>query len=119
MRRVVAIALVYVYLASLMQACGLGPPPAQPRQKETADRGSARMSSGRAAPTIPIATAPVIPSDAILPTDNDGAAAPLTPGGTAGKLVVTEDGEATYRIPLWVPPGRNGIQPELSLYYKS
>lgn len=50
-------------------------------------------------------------------TDNvDG----ITPGRIeGGDFSVTHDGAATYTLPLWVPPGRLGIQPQLSLQYHS
>jgi RHS repeat-associated protein len=32
---------------------------------------------------------------------------------------VTDNGAATYQIPLWVPPGRKGVQPKLALAYSS
>ncbi|QDF03898.1 hypothetical protein BHS04_11890 [Myxococcus xanthus] len=57
------------------------------------------------------------PSD-ILPTEalvETGMAA----GRTVGRSGVTADGAATYSIPLWVPPGRMGMQPNLSLEYNS
>ena len=36
-----------------------------------------------------------------------------------GEADVTRTGAATYRIPLWTPPGRNGIEPHLALSYGS
>jgi hypothetical protein len=53
----------------------------------------------------------------LLETDN-------TLGATCGKIEggeinVTFDGAATYNLPLWVPPGRLGIQANLSLQYHS
>jgi RHS repeat-associated protein len=40
-------------------------------------------------------------------------------GWTDGEFSVTHDGAATYTLPLWVPKGRGGLQPELSLSYHS
>jgi RHS repeat-associated protein len=42
----------------------------------------------------------------------------LPPTGS-GSLNAGERGEAHLHIPIWVPPGRAGIQPELSLEYSS
>ncbi|MCY1015539.1 RHS repeat-associated core domain-containing protein [Pyxidicoccus sp. MSG2] len=57
------------------------------------------------------------PSDTVLPTEvgGDGFAA----GRTTGQSAVSPDGAATYSLPLWLPVGRAGVQPELSLNYKS
>jgi hypothetical protein len=56
------------------------------------------------------------PANTIVPTDTvDG----LAVGRTAGAGGVTSDGAAQYTLPLWVPPGRAGIQPNLSLVYNS
>jgi len=52
----------------------------------------------------------------ILPTERVGDNAMLRIPGAAG---VGADGAATYSIPLWVPPGRAGIQPSLSVNYSS
>lgn len=41
------------------------------------------------------------------------------PGTVPGQLSVTDFGQAAYSIPIAVPPGRNGIQPNLSLNYNS
>ena len=41
------------------------------------------------------------------------------PGWTRGTFAVTADGTATYDVPLWAPPGRAGIQPNLALHYSS
>lgn len=57
-----------------------------------------------------------VPVDSILPTDSlDG----VTAGQLPGSFEVTHDGAASYTIPLWVPEGRAGMQPHLSLHYDS
>ena len=55
----------------------------------------------------------------IVPTDQTGYANFLAEAKTDGIGGVSKDGSATYKIPLWVPPGRAGIQPNLSLSYDS
>jgi hypothetical protein len=57
-----------------------------------------------------------IPVDTVLPTEvsNDGIAS----GNTAGALQVSADGDLVYNFPLWLPAGRNGVQPVLSLAYR-
>ncbi|APR76792.1 Rhs family protein [Minicystis rosea] len=40
-------------------------------------------------------------------------------GGTPGTFAVTPTGQATYRIPLDVPPGRAGMKPSLAISYVS
>src|SRR5437762_2347232 len=55
--------------------------------------------------------------DTIVRTDNTSG---VTPGVIeGGAFEVTADGAATYTLPLWVPAGRRGIQPELALHYHS
>src|SRR5690349_21477338 len=90
-QRAVAGLMAWIYLASL--GCGPGSighvPWAHPRSR-----------------TTPVLTA----TDTVL-----GSAVDLSIG-TSG---VTSDGAATYEIPIWVPPGRRGIQPNLALLYNS
>jgi hypothetical protein len=40
-------------------------------------------------------------------------------GSTPGSFRVTESGAAEYRIPIRVPPGIGGVEPELALVYNS
>ncbi|MCY1015228.1 RHS repeat-associated core domain-containing protein [Pyxidicoccus sp. MSG2] len=59
----------------------------------------------------------------VVPSDTELATEKKSTGTAAGQVDaafnVTADGEATYTVPLWVPPGRAGMQPKLSLSYRS
>jgi len=57
------------------------------------------------------------PADTVLPTEkgSDGFVA----GRSSGMSGVSPDGAATYSLPLWLPVGRAGVQPELSVNYTS
>ena len=57
-----------------------------------------------------------VPADAIAIPQVVNAS---TPGTTEGVFAVGGDGSAHYAIPLWVSPGRAGIQPSLTLNYDS
>lgn len=51
---------------------------------------------------------------AIVATDSEAAI-----GRTRGFAAVSDSGQATYSIPLYTPPGTNGLTPSLSLNYSS
>src|SRR5437763_726979 len=40
-------------------------------------------------------------------------------GRTAGTFAVSSTGGATYLVPIWAPPGPQGVQPHISLSYSS
>src|SRR5512138_2493929 len=40
-------------------------------------------------------------------------------GRTTGSLAVSPSGSATYSLPIWTPPGPNGVQPSISVNYNS
>jgi RHS repeat-associated protein len=57
--------------------------------------------------TIPVGTAPVVPT------------ATAGVGTLTGNLSVDNRGSANYTIPLKIPPGRSGMEPNLALSYSS
>lgn len=57
-----------------------------------------------------------VPPGTIVPTDNVGGISPAPPGGS---FTVGADGAATFSYPLWAPPGRKEIQPQLAVTYHS
>ena len=58
-----------------------------------------------------------VPPDTMGPPDVD--ANKLAVGAIVGHSEISDDGAAHYSIPLWVPPGRAGMQPDLALEYES
>lgn len=90
---------LYVFIAS---ACQLG---------------SAGQTSQVASKHSALRTPPALPANPVVPTvaGADGFAPKLI----AGAAGVGDMGDAQYSYPLWVPPGRMGMQPSLSLSYSS
>jgi hypothetical protein len=55
----------------------------------------------------------------LVPTGETAPGSGTTVGSIAGQFSVTDDGQASYRIPLWTPAGVMGIEPSIALSYKS
>lgn len=58
-----------------------------------------------------------VPSDTLVATEVTAEGHAV--GNLRGNAGVSSDGSATYSVPLWVSPGRAGIQPMLALNYQS
>src|SRR5689334_16111517 len=57
-----------------------------------------------------------VPSDTVTTTDaTNGVAVGSVPGSAS----VDSNGQARYHIPIWVSPGRAGMEPDLALDYES
>lgn len=48
-----------------------------------------------------------------------GSSAQAAIGKTSGHFEVTSSGSASYTVPLWTPPGVNGLQPRIAVRYDS
>ncbi|RKH45243.1 RHS repeat-associated core domain-containing protein [Corallococcus sicarius] len=92
------------YVVQLMGSCGPIP----------AEEGTRAMSAASARLTGE--TSLTLPASTVLPTETVNGVAT---GLTLGRLDVSSDGAAAYALPLWVPPGRAGIQPSPTLSYNS
>jgi RHS repeat-associated protein len=58
-------------------------------------------------------------SEASIPPNRTRGTPPITAGFMAGRFEVSNDGAGMYSLPLTVPDGRLGLQPDLSLSYSS
>ncbi|MCP3097667.1 FG-GAP-like repeat-containing protein [Myxococcus sp. K15C18031901] len=107
MKRVLSLLTLWMYFTQLVVSCG-------PTVESVWDSSSdplpthSALSGDQELPPL---------AGAIVPSERDSTG--LVPGTTPGSFEVTADGAATYHVPLWVPPGRAGIQPSLSLNYHS
>lgn len=102
-RRVAASLLLLVYLNTALAGC-MGGESVEEKPRTTA------VTALTTSPSPPV-------PGSILPTETD--ANGVVSGGLAGSAGVSMTGAATYSIPLWTPPARAGIGPNLSLNYSS
>jgi hypothetical protein len=72
---------------------------------------SAALNPSVSGPSCPAWSATHPPTLPRVPT--------VSAGTVAGSFAVGSDGAATYRMPLRVPPGRAGLEPQLALQYDS
>ncbi len=72
-------------------------------------------SVGTAAPSRSEAN----PAQHVVAATNAAAAAATAAGRTPGSFGVTSSGAATYRIPIWTPPGVGSVELDLALVYNS
>jgi RHS repeat-associated protein len=94
-------------------------------------RDRLRRAVGSTLSAVVVASSLGVPPLAAATTALPGRAAAVDPppgglvastpnfGWTDGSLSVSHDGAAQYTVPLWTPPGRGDLQPDLSLTYDS
>lgn len=99
-RRSSALAVVAVILAACLSDERAG------SVDESIDRGEAPTDAPASAATC------TLPPGGLVDTQ-------INSGWTEGSFSVTDDGAATYNLPLWVPDGRSGLSPQLALSYNS
>ncbi|MFY2560891.1 RHS repeat-associated core domain-containing protein [Corallococcus terminator] len=108
MKRILSMLTLLMYSTQLAVSCGYGvEAPRSSTPGEVAHQHAPLTGDEELPP----------PGNAVVRSELDGAG--LVPGTLAGSFDVTADGAATYKVPLWVPQGRAGIQPSLSLNYNS
>jgi RHS repeat-associated protein len=84
--------------------------------RECSDDGCGTCASGTCS-DAGYCAAPATPVQFPPPPGTDLSTAPV--GTLPGSFAVNHAGEATYTVPLAVPPGRGGIEPSLALTYNS
>ncbi|MCP3143129.1 RHS repeat-associated core domain-containing protein [Pyxidicoccus xibeiensis] len=104
-KRVLSLCMLGLYGASLLGSCG-------PASDGGDGVARVEVSANRLSDDERL----LAPPGTVLDTNAIGG---LAAGATEGTYSVTADGAATYRLPLWVPPGRAGMEPELALSYHS
>ncbi|MBZ4396092.1 RHS repeat-associated core domain-containing protein [Myxococcus sp. AS-1-15] len=107
LRRFVAAHVMLFLYGTQLVSCA----PSSPREQEE-ERSAQHAKALGASQNIPFE----LRQDTILAT---GPAGQSTPGAIPFSADVTASGSAAVSIPLWVPPGRAGIQPSLSIVYDS
>ncbi|MFY2562153.1 RHS repeat-associated core domain-containing protein [Corallococcus terminator] len=105
-KRFAANLTLFFYGTQLLSGCVPADSPSDGSDSSEVVRARAALD------TIPFELRP----DTILDTTS---ATPEAPGITPFTANVTATGSAAVSIPLWVPPGRAGIQPSLSVVYDS
>ncbi len=82
-----------------------------------------RVPLDTVAPTVADAIVPsntsYSPGDIARDSNSPNPIGPTSAGTLSGTFQVTDDGSAEYVVPLDMPAGRNGVEPQLALVYNS
>jgi RHS repeat-associated protein len=115
--------LAAIVAAAILTGCGIGlvetsqsnPNSFNDPQKTGVTSGSANRTASQERPPLggQVQIGPTPTGGQLIPTGTS------TGAPAAGHSSVSSDGTATYSYPIWVPPGRQAIQPELSIDYDS
>ncbi|MFY0568745.1 FG-GAP-like repeat-containing protein [Archangium lansingense] len=104
-RQAIALATVLIYSVQII-SCWSGP------GSDTSLSGRRGVGSAALEDGAPLE----VPADTIVDSAPAGIAAT---GATPFDVDVTADGASSVKIPLWVSPGRVGVQPNLAIEYNS
>ena len=105
LQRVCRVPILILSAAAALSACGV-------HDSDTTVAAAALHAAVADSEPLPV------PADTIVPPDaNTGST--IAVGTLPGTSSVDDDGSAHYTIPLSVPSGRAGMQPDLALEYSS
>jgi len=112
---------LFVACVLLQSACGGGggdAPDAMLGATSGAQQGRKKSGGGPSQPpSASDVSCPVLGEKVLPAAPSRAATAPV--GTMSGTFAATSMGEATYSVPLAVPPGRAGMEPQLGIVYNS